>query len=262
MTPDEKEKRKLAPKSFKPSEIFYSRNLIKLVQAMRERVIERQLPRLFDAVYVLSQTPDSASYAELSRAEIINRFQTLESKLQAQARHFNSKKLLATVAERVFRQSVTNFKEQFRKLSGVPFTRPINEQDFIAIFQEFRLENEESILKLSTSYTNRLIKALIETPHKSLTKSKVQEILNSVYKIQRRAAYLLAVNSVQRLNSKINERLQKEIGLKTYIWRTQLDDRVRDHHAEREGKEFSWLNPPAGGHAGSEWGCRCYSQMT
>lgn len=32
-----------------------------------------------------------------------------------------------------------------------------------------------------------------------------------------------------------------------YIWRTTQDDKVREDHAARAGKTFSWTNPPEGG---------------
>lgn len=35
-----------------------------------------------------------------------------------------------------------------------------------------------------------------------------------------------------------------------YIWRTEGDDKVRDSHAERDGKIFNWYVPPEGGHPG------------
>lgn len=46
----------------------------------------------------------------------------------------------------------------------------------------------------------------------------------------------------------------------TYIWRTQMDDRVRPRHADREGKEFAWDDPPLGGHPGEDYNCRCYAE--
>tara|TARA_B100001248_G_scaffold201654_1_gene155893 strand:- start:346 stop:621 length:276 start_codon:yes stop_codon:yes gene_type:complete len=45
-----------------------------------------------------------------------------------------------------------------------------------------------------------------------------------------------------------------------YIWRTSGDDKVRTSHAMREGKVFSWDNPPEGGHPGEDYGCRCTAE--
>ena len=45
-----------------------------------------------------------------------------------------------------------------------------------------------------------------------------------------------------------------------YIWRTQGDSKVRDAHAERDGKVFSWDDPPEGGHPGEDYNCRCTAE--
>lgn len=46
-----------------------------------------------------------------------------------------------------------------------------------------------------------------------------------------------------------------------YIWCTVGDDKVRDSHADREGQEFCWDNPPVGGHPGEEINCRCWAEL-
>lgn len=45
-----------------------------------------------------------------------------------------------------------------------------------------------------------------------------------------------------------------------YIWRTVKDSDVRPAHAAREGKIFSWTNPPEGGHPGEDYNCRCWAE--
>lgn len=45
-----------------------------------------------------------------------------------------------------------------------------------------------------------------------------------------------------------------------YIWHTEQDSDVRSRHAIREGKTFSWENPPVGGHPGEDFGCRCWAE--
>jgi SPP1 gp7 family putative phage head morphogenesis protein len=42
-----------------------------------------------------------------------------------------------------------------------------------------------------------------------------------------------------------------------YVWRTRDDDKVRPSHRANDGHVFDWSAPPATGHPGSEYGCRC-----
>jgi len=45
-----------------------------------------------------------------------------------------------------------------------------------------------------------------------------------------------------------------------YIWRTVRDSKVRSAHADRDGKLFSWTNPPPGGHPAEDYNCRCWAE--
>lgn len=45
-----------------------------------------------------------------------------------------------------------------------------------------------------------------------------------------------------------------------YIWHTQGDGKVRDSHAENDGKTFSWDSPPDTGHPGEDYNCRCWAE--
>jgi len=45
-----------------------------------------------------------------------------------------------------------------------------------------------------------------------------------------------------------------------YIWRTRGDGNVRPSHAANDGRIFSWDNPPATGHPGEDYGCRCVAE--
>jgi hypothetical protein len=46
----------------------------------------------------------------------------------------------------------------------------------------------------------------------------------------------------------------------SYIWRTAGDSKVRSSHARRNGRTFSWDNPPEGGHPGEAYNCRCTAE--
>lgn len=48
--------------------------------------------------------------------------------------------------------------------------------------------------------------------------------------------------------------------LETHIWRSADDARVRPAHAENDDQVFAWSAPPAGGHPGQGWNCRCTAE--
>lgn len=83
------------------------------------------------------------------------------------------------------------------------------------------------------------------------------EQIERVYGVSERRAQLIARDQVGKLNGDLSMYRQTTIGIDSYIWSTSKDQRVRPDHADREGKEFRWNNPPEDGHPGKAIYCRC-----
>lgn len=82
---------------------------------------------------------------------------------------------------------------------------------------------------------------------------KIQERVN----VGESRAELIARDQVLTTNGEIVAIRQKAAGVKSYIWSTSLDERVREDHEEREGQEFEWSDPPEDGNPGDPILCRC-----
>lgn len=54
--------------------------------------------------------------------------------------------------------------------------------------------------------------------------------------------------------------LQSKLKGHDYVWRTQSDNLVRWEHIVKNGRIFKWDDPPAGGHPGQDYGCRCWAE--
>ncbi|MFZ7141574.1 phage minor head protein [Avibacterium avium] len=84
--------------------------------------------------------------------------------------------------------------------------------------------------------------------------------LEKLLDIPKRRATLIARDQIGKLNGRLTQLRQENIGVKSYIWRGSLDERERLLHVEREGKEFRWDNPPDDGHPGQPILCRCSAE--
>lgn len=58
----------------------------------------------------------------------------------------------------------------------------------------------------------------------------------------------------------LSNEAQQEAGYTHYVWHTQGDGKVRGAHAANEGHLFAWNNPPATGHPGEDYNCRCWAE--
>lgn len=85
-------------------------------------------------------------------------------------------------------------------------------------------------------------------------------VSKSPFKTAETRANLIGRDQTNKFNGQLNELRQTSLGVKKYIWRTVQRENVRPEHAEREGKVFSWSNPPEDGHPGEPINCRCYAE--
>ncbi len=75
--------------------------------------------------------------------------------------------------------------------------------------------------------------------------------------VSKSRAELIARDQTLKLNGEITATRQMRAGVEEYTWSTSGDDRVRDEHMALEGETFSWFAPPAVGHPGQDFQCRC-----
>lgn len=75
--------------------------------------------------------------------------------------------------------------------------------------------------------------------------------------VSRSRASLIARNEVGNAAAYATQKSQAQAGCTEYIWRAASDRRVRPEHAARNGKRFSWDDPPPDGHPGEPINCRC-----
>jgi len=85
-------------------------------------------------------------------------------------------------------------------------------------------------------------------------------VSKSPFKTAETRANLIGRDQTNKFNGQLNELRQTSLGVKKYIWRTVMRENVRPEHEEREGKTFSWDNPPFDGHPGEPMSllCRTY----
>lgn len=83
------------------------------------------------------------------------------------------------------------------------------------------------------------------------------DVIQDRVAIAERHAEFIARDQTVKMNGDANEIRQQDAGVLSYIWATSRDDRVRPTHVANEGQEFSWDDPPATGHPGDDYNCRC-----
>ncbi len=141
---------------------------------------------------------------------------------------------------------------QMRRIVGIdprvdPGTGPV--------IDGFRQEN----LRLITNLTQDMFDRIDEIVTERLA-GRVEDLSKELQKgldFTKARANLIARDQTLKLNGQLTRVRQQNAGVSEYIWTTSGDEKVREEHAALEGTRQRWDNPPAPGHPGEDYQCRC-----
>lgn len=242
-----KQKRWLFPEAIE-------REYVKYLQAIAKQISDtarKKLPEITPHLKRMLRQDDSIEILEQWLTELLQAttFYTRDNDIRPAVRQFLS-------------QTAEFNKKQFHKVLksaykvDIFFTEPwLDEPLLQAEWQNINLIKSIPI-QLQEKLRYRMAEAVLGgESHKSLA-ADLEKLLD----IPKRRATIIARDQIGKLNGRLTQLRQENIGVKSYIWRGSLDERERLSHVEREGKEFRWDNPPDDGHPGQPILCRCSAE--
>lgn len=123
---------------------------------------------------------------------------------------------------------------------------------------DFREWSQSLIKNAGRDFAANVADVLDDPDTWGLRIEEIQALLRDRAGVSDSRAKTIARDQTSKLNSSINSFRQRSAGVKSYEWSTSRDERVRDSHADNEGKEFDWGNPPSEtGDPGDDVNCRC-----
>ena len=163
--------------------------------------------------------------------------QRLVSGLLGEANRFNKKQ----------------FHQTLKKAYGTDiFT---SEQWLLEQLKLFELQNINLIKSIPTQLHEKLRYKFVDAVQKGKRWEDLAKEIEELTGATKKRARLIARDQIGKLNGQLTQLRQKQIGVKSYIWRTSLDERVRKLHVSREGEQFDWDNSPNDGHPGEAIQC-------
>jgi SPP1 gp7 family putative phage head morphogenesis protein len=140
---------------------------------------------------------------------------------------------------------------------GVPLEDLMSSNDVAAQIQAATQQSVALIKGLNAEVLKKVEYAVLDAAQQEQSVTTLSERLRETMGISRSRARLIAKDQTSKFNSTLNKVRQDQLGIDRYVWSTQLDERVRPLHENREGQVFSWDDPPSDGHPGFPPGCRC-----
>lgn len=156
------------------------------------------------------------------------------------------------------KRNLRSLREQFKAVLGVDVF--VNEPELVQVAQSFIEENASLIQGADAEFLKQVEGEVYRGFRGGRRASAISERLQQLSGISKSRADLIAIDQIQKINGQLTRNRQLKLGVSKYRWRTVLDERVRKEHRRREGRVFSWDDPPADGHPGEPIRCRCFAE--
>lgn len=239
--------------------LAYYKAIVPYLQPMK-RALERVQPEL---LRLLEEERRSQGKMDVDRGVAAARLVQLASIRTANA--FEPKELYAVAKQ--FGKRTNDFQReqldrQVRAAMAVPLS--VVESPITDKLEGFAALNVDLIKTISDRYFDRIRLDVLDAFESGMHPDELSEMFEDRYDMSENDAMRIARDQIGKLNGELNQERQEAMGVSRFIWRTANDNRVRDEHAELEGEEFEWDNPPVvDGEEiipGSAIQCRCYSE--
>lgn len=165
---------------------------------------------------------------------------------------------VAAYAEQINRHNIRQVVGTISAVYGEQYLR--DEPWLVEMLRVWESENLRLIKSIPTQYVSDLQGKITRAINEGQKATDLVDTIKATYDQPVNRAELIAQDQVGKLHSQLVEERMRFIGVKEYKWRGILDARERPEHRAREGKVFSWDNPPYDGHPGVPIRCRCYPE--
>lgn len=246
-------RRRRMPRQKRPTAVTlaYFQVIKHSLDRLRTLVRERLAPRL--EAWAAEFRRDAASddvdqvLAQIA-AEMTQEFSP--NRLKAIAEHFG---------QRASEFQKEELRKQIRAALGVDILAA--EPNISGRLRTFAAENAALIKTIPTQALSQIEALTLRAVQAGTRHEEIATAIEERFEVAESRAALIARDQVQKLAAAVDRDRQEGLGVTRFTWRTALDERVRDSHAELDGEVFSWdALPMVDGelaYPGSPINCRC-----
>lgn len=245
------------------AERSYVRFLNNLASAMTDLVDKILIPELENILTAAElKRPNFDSVRLDAPYDYVTQIANLMSLIEAAyADHYSEldvEVFVARIAKAIADQNGKQLGKVFASVLGVdPF---IVEPWLATELKAFVKQNVDLIVTLPRRFFPEIEQMVFRAAREGRSWRELKKEIKGRYHNSHYNAERIARDQVGKFNGQLTMLRQAQAGVTRYIWRTVRDARVRDEHKEREGKSYSWDDPPGGENPGDAIMCRCYAE--
>lgn len=198
----------------------------------------------------LSDTEQHLLSADLARWDEI--LAQIEKRISIEAERKADQAVLSEAFKAIERSTAAGLKSQMKRLTGDDLWLGIKPT---ALLDNFVGEHTKLIKSVSSEHLDKIGLAIERGIREGRLGKDITKEIQAVTGMCKRRAQLIARAGPLQYSGALTQHHQTSAGIKSYIWQSSRDDRVRDFHRKLDGEIFNWDGP--GPHPRSEVNCRC-----
>lgn len=204
--------------------------------------------------------------ADSDITDIISKtFTEIQSEFEKKTEIFGLERRLKNLANMNRKLTIREWKRVVHKTLGIDITEDYYMGEFFRdALKNWTTSNVNLIKTIPKDTLSRMQNIVLEGYTAGRINTLIGKDIQSSYGQERRHAQFIARDQIAKLNADLTQAQHKDAGVEEYVWSTSGDERVRDRHADLDGKTFSWSDPPIvdtrtgrRGHPGQDYQCRC-----
>lgn len=199
---------------------------------------------------------------ELERADSGEAARARAAVDRAQRSFFSQLRDLRGMARRAAEDTSTFQKAQLQRQlrAAVRVEVPIRDVKLGPKIETFTERNVKLITSIPQRYFSELEGLVLDAVEKGQRWEHLAGLIDDRFEVGESRAKLIARDQVGKFYADLSRARQESLGVKSFIWRTDRDERVCPICGPLEGNHYEWGEAPEGGPGQAHPNCRCYAE--
>lgn len=176
----------------------------------------------------------------------------LEDVISSDAQVKSDQAVLAQAFSHIDRTTREGLQKQIERLTGQSLWLGVYATKLLDSFID---EHQKLIKSVQREHIEKIGLAIKRGIREGRLQKDLTKEIQQMTSIGKRRAQLIARNAPLQYSGALTKHHQMSAGIKSYIWQSSRDERVRDSHRRLDGEVLNWEGP--GPHPRSEVNCRC-----
>lgn len=177
---------------------------------------------------------------------------SLDSMMHSDAQRKSDEIILTQAFSYIDRSTREGLQKQIERITGQSLWLGVRST---SLLDSFVNEHTSLIKSVKRQHLDKISQAIKRGIREGRLQKDIAKEIRERTVIEKRRAQLIARNAPLQYSGALTKHHQMSAGIKSYIWQSSRDERVRDSHRKLDGEVFNWDSP--GPHPRGEVNCRC-----